>query len=54
MITFINSFMSYLLLTLIMLAIIVVAIILGKKTRDMKDKKATVADVESSEATKEE
>lgn len=36
MVAFINSFLSYLLLTIIMLAIIVVAIILGKKARDIK------------------
>ena len=39
MIAFINSFLSYLLLFIIFAAIMVVAIILGKKLRDSKDKK---------------
>ncbi len=39
MITFINTFLSYLLLMIIFFAIIVVAVILGKKLRDKKDAK---------------
>lgn len=49
MITFINSFLSYLLLTIIMLAIIVVAIICGKKTKDLKDAKADKASADQPE-----
>jgi len=45
-ITFINSFLSYLLLAIIMLAIIVVAIICGKKARDAKDKKDSLKEAE--------
>ena len=42
MVAFINTFLSYLLLCLIFMAIIVCAVMLGKKLRDNKDAK-TVA-----------
>lgn len=54
MITFVNSFLSYLLLTIIMLAIIVVAIICGKKVRDSKDKKALLKETENQSGDQEE
>ena len=39
MVAFINTFLSYLLLCLIFMAIIVCAVLLGKKLRDNKDAK---------------
>ncbi len=39
MIAFINTFLSYFILCLIFMAIIVCAVLLGKKLRDAKDKK---------------
>ena len=39
MVIFINTFLSYLLLFILFAAIMIVAIICGKKLRDAKDKK---------------
>ncbi len=39
MITFINSFLSYLILVIISMAVIVLAVICGKKLREAKDAK---------------
>lgn len=37
MISFVNAFLSYLLVMIVFLVLIVVAVILGKKLRDKKD-----------------
>ncbi|MCR4739977.1 MAG: vanadium nitrogenase [Lachnospiraceae bacterium] len=39
MIAFINTFLSYVLVVIVFMTAIVAAVILGKKLRDMKDKK---------------
>ena len=39
MIAFINTFLSYLILVVISMVVIVVAVICGKKLREMKDAK---------------
>lgn len=39
MIAFINTFLSYLILVVISMVVIVLAVICGKKLREMKDKK---------------
>ncbi len=44
MIAFVNTFLSYLLLCLIFMAIIVCAVFLGKKLRDNKDAKTAAAE----------
>jgi len=51
MIAFINQFLSYFLLAIIMMVIIVAAVICGKKLRDIKDKKDSEKNeiIESSE-----
>ena len=43
MIAFINTFLSYLILVVISMAVIVLAVISGKKLRDMKDEKDAAA-----------
>ena len=47
MIAFINTFLSYLLVVIVFLAIITVAVILGKKLRENKDAKDAAALVEA-------
>ncbi|MBO4904920.1 MAG: hypothetical protein J5367_06825 [Lachnospiraceae bacterium] len=44
MIAFINTFLSYLILVIISMAVIVVAVICGKKLREMKDAKEMKAE----------
>ncbi len=39
MVSFVNAFLSYLLVVIVFLAIITVAVILGKKLRENKDAK---------------
>ncbi len=53
MIAFINMFLSYLLLCIIFIAIIVVAVMLGKKLRENKDAKAAVSAANGDDGTKE-
>jgi len=48
MISFINTFLSYLLVMIVFFALIVAAVILGKKLRDMKDAKDAVKAMEES------
>ena len=43
MVVFFNTFLSYLLLVIISLGLIVVAVLLGKKLREMKDAKDAAA-----------
>ena len=47
MVSFINMFLSYFLLFLISIGIIVCAVLLGKKLRDMKDARAQKAEAAS-------
>ena len=51
MVSFINMFLSYLLLCVIFIAIIVCAVLLGKKLRENKDA-STKTVTEASEQTK--
>ena len=44
MISFVNTFLSYLLLVVISAAIAVLGTFVGKKLRDYKDKKAALAE----------
>lgn len=39
MVAFINSFLSYLILTILSMGVIVLAVFCGKKLRDVKDNK---------------
>ena len=43
MIAFFNTFLSYLILVIISMAVIVVAVICGKKLREAKDRKDALA-----------
>ena len=47
MVSFINMFLSYFLLFLISIGIIVCAVFLGKKLRDMRDARAQKAEAAS-------
>ena len=49
MVSFINTFLSYLLLCIIFMAIIVCAVMLGKKLREAKDRKTAALSAEVSE-----
>ncbi len=44
MISFINTFLSYLILVVISMAVIVAGVFCGKKLRDAKDKKEAASD----------
>lgn len=54
MIAFVNTFLSYLILTLISMCVIVAAVISGKKLREIKDSKDAAKEEMANAASKKE
>ncbi|MCR5107969.1 MAG: hypothetical protein K6B28_07365 [Lachnospiraceae bacterium] len=52
MIAFINTFLSYVIVVIVFMAIIVCAVMLGKKLRDMKDAKKQEAEEAGDDVTR--
>lgn len=51
MISFINSFLSYLIVVIVFFAVIICAALTGKKLRENKDKKTAMADSANNESS---
>lgn len=51
MVGFINTFLSYLLVVIVFVAVIICAILLGKKLREMKDSKDSTVKADTDETS---